>query len=195
MVDTFRKVYPGRSRAYTCWNQQRNARDTNSGSRLDYILVAPSTGSLATHLVDAAVLASHRGSDHCPITATFDCTLESGTDPPPLCTSLHRAHPSNQHTLASFFPKRSREPKQQSVPKKAKSSSMPFVTSTGLSPVWGQLLGGRSKVPRCSHGDPCRSKTVTKQGPNHGRAFYTCPRPQPCGFFAWRAAPRGPPQT
>ncbi|XP_053148688.1 DNA-(apurinic or apyrimidinic site) endonuclease 2 [Hemicordylus capensis] len=66
--------------------------------------------------------------------------------------------------------------------------------------LWKSLLSGPAPPPQCkSHGEPCVLRTVKKQGPNCGRRFYVCARPQGkpsdprarCDFFMW--ADRGNP--
>ena len=47
-----------------------------------------------------------------------------------------------------------------------------------------------SRAPDCLCGDPCKEKTVRKEGPNKGKTFWACRRPKqaaPCGFFQWRS--------
>ena len=49
----------------------------------------------------------------------------------------------------------------------------------------------KMRVPYCKHGLKAVTKKVNKQGPNKGRYFYTCPKPEgngpqgQCGFFQW----------
>lgn len=40
LVDMFRKQNPGKEGCYTCWNTYIDARKTNYGTRIDYILVS-----------------------------------------------------------------------------------------------------------------------------------------------------------
>jgi len=51
-----------------------------------------------------------------------------------------------------------------------------------------------ASTPRClGHGEACQIRKVKKAGPNQGREFWTCPRPEGpksrrecnCGFFVW----------
>ncbi|XP_077001154.1 DNA-(apurinic or apyrimidinic site) endonuclease 2 isoform X2 [Tamandua tetradactyla] len=60
---------------------------------------------------------------------------------------------------------------------------------------WKSVLGGPSPMPLCGgHREPCVMRTVKKPGPNLGRHFYMCARPQGppadpssrCNFFLWR---------
>lgn len=59
---------------------------------------------------------------------------------------------------------------------------------------WKTVLHGPPQPPLCkSHNEPCVLRTVKKAGPNLGRQFFVCARPQGhasnpqarCNFFAW----------
>ncbi len=68
-VDSFRHAHPGLPGHYTWWSQRFGVREKNIGWRLDYALLSP--GALP-HLREAAIHATVRGSDHCPIRVTLD---------------------------------------------------------------------------------------------------------------------------
>lgn len=68
---------------------------------------------------------------------------------------------------------------------------------------WSKLLGGRV-VPKCEHGEPCKSFQTKKKGTNCGRNFYICARPLGpkgekesgdsewrCGTFIWSSDWKG----
>lgn len=67
-IDSFRYFYPEKRGAYTWWSYFRNARERNSGWRLDYFLVSE---RLRAQLADAEIYAEVMGSDHCPIALTL----------------------------------------------------------------------------------------------------------------------------
>lgn len=59
---------------------------------------------------------------------------------------------------------------------------------------WKSVLHGPRPPPSCkAHGEPCVLRTVKKEGPNMGKQFFVCARPQGhasnpqarCNFFAW----------
>jgi AP endonuclease-2 len=59
---------------------------------------------------------------------------------------------------------------------------------------WKNILKGPPPAPPCSgHKEPCVLRTVKNKGPNHGKKFYCCARPQGhstnkearCNYFAW----------
>jgi len=63
-IDTFRHFYPDKTGAYTWWSYFRNARERNSGWRIDYFLTSE---RLKDSLICAEILSDILGSDHCPV--------------------------------------------------------------------------------------------------------------------------------
>ena len=61
-VDTFRKLHP-EEKKYSYWSYFRNARKTNAGWRLDYMLVTEDIFPLVKR---SEILNDVFGSDHCP---------------------------------------------------------------------------------------------------------------------------------
>ena len=68
-VDTFRAAHPDTTDAYTWWTHWANARARNVGWRIDYWLASK---TLAPHIGDAAIHPEVMGSDHCPVSITFN---------------------------------------------------------------------------------------------------------------------------
>ncbi|XP_058122398.1 DNA-(apurinic or apyrimidinic site) endonuclease [Anopheles ziemanni] len=64
-VDTFRRLYPDRERAYTFWTYMASARAKDIGWRLDYFILSE---RLVGKVVDNVIRSKVYGSDHCPIT-------------------------------------------------------------------------------------------------------------------------------
>ncbi|MBC8509044.1 MAG: exodeoxyribonuclease III [Anaerolineales bacterium] len=62
--DAFRVLYPEREQ-YTWWSNWGNARQNNTGWRLDYFLVSE---SLMARVQDVIIHDDVLGSDHCPVT-------------------------------------------------------------------------------------------------------------------------------
>ena len=83
-VDCFRAAWPTRQGAYTFWPTVSRARETNTGSRLDYILASAGLSSAVT---GCDIQPDIMGSDHCPIYAELRPTAVAG-DPP---ATLHEA--------------------------------------------------------------------------------------------------------
>lgn len=70
----------------------------------------------------------------------------------------------------------------------------PAVKKGASSVFWKSVLHGPPLPPSCKvHGEPCALRTVKKEGPNVGKQFFVCARPQGhasnpdarCNFFAW----------
>ena len=67
-VDTFRKLQP-EEKKYSYWSYFRNARKTNAGWRLDYMLVTEDIFPLVKR---SEILNDVFGSDHCPVLLDID---------------------------------------------------------------------------------------------------------------------------
>ena len=63
-TDSFRKLYPDKTDAYSWWSYRMNARAKNVGWRIDYFIVS---NSIAGDIHDAMIYPEIMGSDHCPI--------------------------------------------------------------------------------------------------------------------------------
>ncbi len=63
-VDAYRALYPDRVQ-YTWWSNWGNARQNNTGWRLDYFLISE---SLMPRVEDVVIHDEVVGSDHCPVT-------------------------------------------------------------------------------------------------------------------------------
>ena len=68
-VDCFRHFYPSEKDRYSWWSYRELARVGNRGWRIDYICI---TANLLPALRSAQILDQVFGSDHCPVTATFE---------------------------------------------------------------------------------------------------------------------------
>lgn len=77
MVDVVRTFWPQRKGMFTCWNMRIQARETNYGTRVDYILV---TRGLLQWIKQGDIQPSVKGSDHCPIYIDLhdEITLDTG---------------------------------------------------------------------------------------------------------------------
>ena len=63
-TDTFRKLYPDVTDAYSWWSYMGKARDRNVGWRIDYFITS---GRLDDKIVEARIHPDIFGSDHCPV--------------------------------------------------------------------------------------------------------------------------------
>lgn len=68
-IDTFRYFSPEDKNKYSWWSYRELARISNRGWRIDYICISK---DLEKYLKSAQILDQVRGSDHCPVVATFD---------------------------------------------------------------------------------------------------------------------------
>lgn len=103
-VDTGRALHPTRARMFSCWDQQKNCRPANFGSRIDYVLCSEGLRCTA-----ADVLSELVGSDHCPIYADLDLgplLPQRGHPLPPLAQRVVDKFPKSM----DFFLKRKRDP-------------------------------------------------------------------------------------
>ena len=80
-------------------------------------------------------------------------------------------------------------------------TKLEVVTNTGTlkektssAQAWKQLLKGPPTAPLCKgHNEPCLLRTVKKDGPNKGKQFFVCNRPEGhssnpqarCDYFVW----------
>ena len=63
-ADTFRRLYPDKTGAYSWWSYRFNARKNNAGWRIDYFVVSE---RLMPRVRDALIFSDIEGSDHCPV--------------------------------------------------------------------------------------------------------------------------------
>lgn len=72
----------------------------------------------------------------------------------------------------------------------------PYGQAIGSNPIEPQHHGSdvpavSGQVPSCQCGQPCVELTVKKEGPNQGRVFYKCGKPESerCQYFQWADEP------
>lgn len=64
LTDTYRKLYPEKTGAYSWWSYMYNARQNNAGWRIDYFVISD---RLVDSIQDAMIYPEIFGSDHCPV--------------------------------------------------------------------------------------------------------------------------------
>ncbi|KAG9102520.1 Class II abasic (AP) endonuclease [Ceratobasidium sp. 370] len=125
MVDVVRNAWPDRKDMFTCWDTRTNARESNYGTRIDYILI---TQGLLAWFKHGDIQPDIRGSDHCPVFIDLhdEITLPDGRvlrltdklsqpldkdgrrrDPPPTSTKFWDEFSGKQKLLSNFFSKKS----------------------------------------------------------------------------------------
>lgn len=119
-VDTFRCFHPSQLDAYTNWCTVTSARQTNYGTRIDYIFADKEL--VDKEFLDCVIRADVEGSDHCPVVATLKTFFQAAVKPPSLCTKFMPEFSGKQQKLKSYFLKHGQQ-----------SQSQPEASSLGLS--------------------------------------------------------------
>jgi len=73
-IDTFRYIHGDESDRYSWWSYRASARKNNVGWRIDYFYVSD---DLKDAIVDADILDTIMGSDHCPVSLVLE--VKKGT--------------------------------------------------------------------------------------------------------------------
>ncbi len=63
-LDSFRYFNPETIKAYSYWSYMFNARENNTGWRIDYFICS---NRLSNQLSESAIYPNYTGSDHCPV--------------------------------------------------------------------------------------------------------------------------------
>lgn len=100
LIDAFRFVNPVEENAFTCWCTKLNARSTNYGTRIDYILVDLRLGG---EMDDCVIMKDVLGSDHCPVKAIIDLKFVRAPKCPSFCTKYYPEFTGTQKKLFEFF--------------------------------------------------------------------------------------------
>ncbi|TYZ51968.1 hypothetical protein PybrP1_009065 [[Pythium] brassicae (nom. inval.)] len=110
LVDSFRYFHPLEAKAYTCWNTKTGARQTNFGTRIDYILVDPEL--MSSSVTDCVLQPDRLGSDHCPVVLSGIVQLTAAdarrrtTPVAALCARNFVEFAGKQQDIKAFFPSR-----------------------------------------------------------------------------------------
>jgi len=99
-LDSFRIFHPKRESAFTCWHTALNCRETNYGTRIDYVFIDK---LLKDHIEDSDILPEVMGSDHCPVQAIFKLKVEPALKPPAAATKYFPEFSGKQQNLRNFF--------------------------------------------------------------------------------------------
>ncbi|XP_068104423.1 DNA-(apurinic or apyrimidinic site) endonuclease 2 isoform X2 [Hyperolius riggenbachi] len=132
-MDSFRYFHPNQKNAFTCWCSASGARQTNYGTRIDYIL--GNRTLVETEFLDSVIMPEIEGSDHCPVKAFMKCRPIAADRCPPLCTKFLPEFAGRQQKLSQFLVKKSKDFTEPSREKEELSSSQssnegPEVTSS-----------------------------------------------------------------
>ncbi|XP_051789940.1 DNA-(apurinic or apyrimidinic site) lyase 2 isoform X2 [Erpetoichthys calabaricus] len=102
-VDTFRFFHPNRPNAFTCWSTLTGARQTNYGTRIDYIFA--NRNLVENEFVDSEIMPEVEGSDHCPVRGELRCFSIASSKCPSLCTKYMPEFAGRQQKLSRFLVK------------------------------------------------------------------------------------------
>lgn len=100
-IDTFRHFHPDQENAFTCWSTVTNARQTNYGTRIDYIFTDAHLLSLC--FTDCSIFPDIEGSDHCPVAATLSCSVVPSVKCPQLCAKFWPEFAGKQQKLLRYL--------------------------------------------------------------------------------------------
>ena len=116
LVDLGRHFYPERKSMFTHWETRINARETNYGTRIDYILATP---GLLPWIRTCEIVPHILGSDHCPVIADFHDSISTSNgetlylwdliNAPGRCRNSTAAEPEAPRLAAKFYPEFSSE--------------------------------------------------------------------------------------
>ena len=99
-LDTFRRFWPERKEAFTCWTTKTNCRANNFGTRIDYILTCEEMQSFITA---CDIWPEMEGSDHCPVYAELKVSGVPPKKPPQYCTKNFQEFAGQQQKLSAYF--------------------------------------------------------------------------------------------
>lgn len=103
-LDSFRCFHPAQKNAFTCWCTVSGARQTNYGTRIDYILA--NRKLVETEFMDSIIMPDVEGSDHCPVKALMKCCPLAADKCPSLCTKYLPEFAGRQQKLFQFLVKK-----------------------------------------------------------------------------------------
>ncbi|XP_066932993.1 DNA-(apurinic or apyrimidinic site) endonuclease 2-like [Clytia hemisphaerica] len=102
LVDVFRAMHPTRREAFTCWNTKERARETNYGTRIDYVLTTRDFyESDAIEWCD--IRPDIYGSDHCPVECSLKCSFSTSSIIPSTCVIFMPELSGKQQNIKTYF--------------------------------------------------------------------------------------------
>ncbi|CAN9516014.1 unnamed protein product [Ophioblennius macclurei] len=151
-IDTFRHFHPTRTQAFTCWSTLTGARQTNYGTRIDYIFA--DCRLAREQFVAADIMPEVEGSDHCPVRGQLSCSLLPSAKPPPICTRYLPEFAGKQQKLSRFLVKVDQKPV---LP----GSQEPEERRENLNPVGAGNSSGKKRILTSESSVPKGKKTKT----------------------------------
>ena len=115
-IDVFRHFHPDKTEAFTCWNTKTRARETNFGTRIDYIIT---NTSFLPYTTNCVIRADVLGSDHCPVSCDFSVEVSPSPTVPHLCAVFMPELSGKQVGITSYFTKKTQQQQQQPAVKRS----------------------------------------------------------------------------
>lgn len=162
-VDTFRHFHPARTNAFTCWSTLTGARQTNYGTRIDYIFA--DCQLTEEQFVEADIMPEVEGSDHCPVWGKLSCSLLPSSKPPPLCTRYLPEFAGKQQKLSRFFVKVDQKSFQPEQKEALPASQEEEERRENLNPVAAGKSHGTKRLMTTDAAVPKGKKTKTSAKP------------------------------
>lgn len=163
-VDSFRYFHPNQESAFTCWSTVTGARQTNYGTRIDYIF--SSLKFFNQQFIDCVIRPDIEGSDHCPVIATLKSSFINAGKPPPLCTKYMPEFAGKQQKLKAFF-------KKKEIHTNASTANESFEYTESLSTKDEGKNANKRLGYQLPTSQPKRQKTVSKKC-SQGNIFKYC---------------------
>lgn len=158
-IDTFRYFHPTRTNAFTCWSTLTGARQTNYGTRIDYIFA--DCRLVTEQFVAADIMPEVEGSDHCPVWAQLNCPLLPSSKPPPLCTRYLPEFVGRQQKLSVFLVKVDKTQSQLEQKSGLPGSQEEEERRENLNPVGFDKISGKKRSLTSDSAVPKGKKTKT----------------------------------
>ncbi|KAK7878460.1 hypothetical protein WMY93_030997 [Mugilogobius chulae] len=157
-VDMFRFFHPTRTNAFTCWSTMTGARQTNYGTRIDYIFADCQLAK--EHFVGADIMPEVEGSDHCPVWGHLSCSLIPSLKPPAFCTQYLPEFTGKQQKLSRFLVKMDQKVPQSNIFESLPGSQEEEERRENLIPSGrGEKRPAESVLPKAK-----KTKTAKPQG-------------------------------
>ncbi|KAK1151419.1 DNA-(apurinic or apyrimidinic site) lyase 2 [Acipenser oxyrinchus oxyrinchus] len=158
-VDTFRYFHPSQTHAFTCWLTLTGARQTNYGTRIDYIFA--NRKLVDSEFLDSKILPEVEGSDHCRSCGELRCVCLRDPKCPPLCTKHMPEFAGRQQKLSRFLVK-AEHGERKELPKEV-TSFLPGSQESGeirenIRPGKDLNLGKRGQLANSSSSSSSKSK-------------------------------------
>lgn len=143
-MDTFRYFHPTRTSAFTCWSTLTGARQTNYGTRIDYIFADYQLAK--KQFVAADIMPEVEGSDHCPVWGQLSCSLLSSFKPPPFCTRYLPEFAGKQQKLSQFLVKMDQKSNPSDTGVALPGSQEPAEKQENVNPSGAGNISGKKRM-------------------------------------------------